>query len=161
MKRILHSCSEALVTLDQLQEALLLFFSLKNWFNLIVMEKVIEFKGCDEIFKDLFCVTANAEGFSGFEWEVQIRVFILRSLAPSNVGFNSVYFLSFYSFSFLVVYLARWCFISLSQWYPSLTGFCLCCVHVCNHINTPPCQLFHIMPVTHSLKFKNALCSNK
>lgn len=55
------------MTLDQLQEALLLFFSLKKKrFNFIVMEKVIEFKGYDELFKELFCITPNAERFFGF-----------------------------------------------------------------------------------------------
>lgn len=60
-----------------------------------------------------------------------------------NSGFDRVY-VSFYSFRRLVgVYLVRWYF--------SLTSSSLCCAHVYNNINTPSCQRFHIIPVTHNV----------
>lgn len=110
-----------------------------------LLRALLQYSKCRKVFQVLF-----EETLAG-------RYLLLSEVAHSlNVGFNGVYFLTFYSFHFLVVvYLAPWCFISLSKWYPSLTGSCLCCVHVCNHVNTPCCQRFRIVPVTHSASGSN------
>lgn len=49
--------------------AAFLFSQKKKPFNFIAMENVIEFKGYDELFEELFCVTANAERFFRFLYE--------------------------------------------------------------------------------------------